>query len=99
MTKKQVNKERDYLVYTSISQFILKETQDRKSNRAGILRWGSHGEVMKGYYLLGLLHMACSTCSHIDPRIMMALPIMGWADPDQSLIYKMLSNLTLDLIS
>ena len=35
MTKEQGGEERVYLAYTSTSLFIIKESQDRNSNRAG----------------------------------------------------------------
>jgi len=38
MTKKQVGKERVYLAFTSTSLFIIEESQDRNSSRAGTWR-------------------------------------------------------------
>jgi hypothetical protein len=46
MIKKQVRKERVYLASTSISLFVIKETEDRKSNTEGI--WLEAGADTEG---------------------------------------------------
>jgi hypothetical protein len=74
MTKKQVGEERVYSAYTSIMLFITKGSQDWNSSRSGSRSWcRSHG----GMFLTGLLPLACSACSLIEPR----LPAQRWSHP------------------
>jgi hypothetical protein len=61
MTKNQVGEERVYLAYTSILLSITKEVS-RSGSRS---RCRGHG----GMFLTGLLHLACSACSLIKPRL------------------------------
>ena len=90
MTKKQVGEERVYSAYTSILLFITKGCQDRNSSRAGSRSgYRGHGEM----FSTGLLHLAYSACSLIEPR----LPAQRWhhpqgAFPSWSLIEKMPYN-------
>jgi hypothetical protein len=78
MTKKQVGEERVYSAYTSILLFITKGSQDWNSNRSGSRSWcRGHG----GMLLTGLLPLACSACSLIEPR----LPAQGWSHPQGAL--------------
>jgi hypothetical protein len=70
MTKKQVGEERVYSAYTSILLFITKGSQGWNSNRS---RSRGHG----GMLLTGLLPLACSACSLIEPR----LPAQRWSHP------------------
>jgi hypothetical protein len=66
MTKKQVGEERVYLAYTSILLFITKGSQDWNSSRSGSRSWcRGHG----GMFFTGLLPLACSACSLIEPKI------------------------------
>ena len=87
MTKKQVGEERVYSAYTSILLFITKGSQDWNSSRSGSRSWcRGHG----GMFFTGLLPLACSACSLIEPR----LPAQRWhhpqgAFPSWSLIEKM----------
>jgi hypothetical protein len=87
MTKKQVGEERVYSAYTSILPIITKGSQNWNSSRSGSRSWCSgHG----GMLLTGLLPLACSACSLIEPR----LPAqrwhhLQWAFPPWSLIEKM----------
>jgi hypothetical protein len=69
MTKKQVGEERVYWAYTSTSLFITKGSQDWNSSRSE----SSHG----GMFFTGLLPLACSACSLIEPR----LPAQRWHHP------------------
>ena len=65
MTKKQVGEERAYLAYTSMLLFITKGSQDWNSSRSGSRSWcRGHG----GMFLTGLLPLACSACSLIEPK-------------------------------
>jgi hypothetical protein len=87
MTKKQVGKERVYSAYSSTLLFIIKGSQDWNSNRLRSRSWcRGHG----GMFFTGLLPLACSACSLIEPR----LPAQRWphpqgAFPPWSLIEKM----------
>jgi hypothetical protein len=86
-TKKQVGEERVYSAYTSILLFITKGRQDWNSSRSGSRSWcRGHG----GMFFTGLLPLACSACSLIEPR----LPAQRWHHlrgdlPPWSLIEKM----------
>ena len=74
MTKKQVGEERVYSAYTFRLLFITKRSQDWNSSRSGSRRWcRGHG----GMLLTGLLPLACSACSLIEPR----LPVQRWSHP------------------
>ena len=65
MTKKQVREERVYSAYTSALLFITKGSQDWNSSRLGSRSWcRNHGEMI----LIGLLPLACSACSLIEPK-------------------------------
>jgi hypothetical protein len=65
MTKKQVGEERVYSAYTSILLFITKGSQDWNSSRSESRSWcRSHG----GMFFAGLLLLACSACSLIEPK-------------------------------
>jgi hypothetical protein len=65
MTKKQVWEERVYSAYTSILLFITKESQDWNSSRSESRSWcRSHG----GVFFTGLLLLAYSACSLIEPK-------------------------------
>ena len=65
MTKKQVGKERIYSAFISTLLFITKGSQDWNSSRSGSRSWcRGHG----GMFFTGLLPLACSTCSLIEPR-------------------------------
>lgn len=65
MTKKQVGEERVYLTYTSILLFITKGSQDWNSSRSGSRSWcRGHG----GMFFIGLLLLAYSACSLIEPK-------------------------------
>jgi hypothetical protein len=66
MTKKQVGEERVYSAYTSILLFITKEV--RTGTQAG-QEAGADAEAMEGWmFLTGLLALACSACSLIEPK-------------------------------
>jgi hypothetical protein len=69
MTKKQVGEERVYSAYTSTVLFITKEV--RTGTQAGQEACRGHG----GMLLTGLLPLACSACSLIEPR----LPAQRWS--------------------
>jgi hypothetical protein len=74
MTKKQVGEERVYSAYTSILLFITKGSQDWNSSRSGSRSWcRGHG----GMFFTGLLPLACSACSLIEPR----LSAQRWSHP------------------
>jgi hypothetical protein len=74
MTKKQVGEERVYSAYTSILLFITKGSQDWNSSRSESRSWcRGHG----GMFFTGLLPLACSACSLIEPR----LPAQRWSHP------------------
>jgi hypothetical protein len=74
MTKKQVGEERVYSAYTSMLLFITKGSQDWNSSWSGSRSWcRGHG----GMLLTGLLPLACSACSLIEPR----LPAQRWSHP------------------
>jgi hypothetical protein len=74
MTKKQIGEESVYLAYTSMLLFITKGSQDWNSSRSGSRNWcRGHG----GMFLTGLLLLACSACSLIEPR----LPAQRWSHP------------------
>ena len=65
MTKKQVGEERVYSAYISILLFITKGSQDWNSSRSGSRSWcRGHGEM----FLTGLLPLAYSACSLIEPK-------------------------------
>jgi hypothetical protein len=83
MTKKQVGEERVNSAYTSILLFITKEV--RTGTQAG-QEAEADAEALEGYSLLacfpwlaspGLLPLACSACSLIEPR----LPAQRWSHP------------------
>jgi hypothetical protein len=74
MTKKQVAEERVYSAYNSILLFITKGSQDWNSSRSGSRSWCRGHE---GMFLTGLLPLACSACSLIEPR----LPAQRWSHP------------------
>ena len=62
---KQVGEERVYSAYNSILLFITKGSQDWNSSRSGSRSWcRSHG----GMFFTGLLPLACSACSLIEPK-------------------------------
>jgi hypothetical protein len=74
MTKKQAGEEWVYLAYTSILLFITKGSQDWNSSRSESRSWcRGHG----GTFFTGLLPLACSACSLIEPR----LPALRWSHP------------------
>jgi hypothetical protein len=74
MTKKQVGEERIYSTYTSILLFITEGSQGWNSSRSGSRSWcRGHG----GMLFTGLLPLACSACSLIEPR----LPAQRWSHP------------------
>ena len=74
MTKNQVEEEKVYSAYTSTLLFITKGSQDWNSSRSGSRSWcRGHG----GMLLTGLLPLACSACSLIEPR----LPAQRWSHP------------------
>jgi hypothetical protein len=65
MIKKQVGEERVYSAYISTLLFITERSQDWNSSRSGSRSWcRGHG----GMFLTGLLHLACSACSLIEPK-------------------------------
>ena len=65
MTKKQIGEERVSSAYTSTLLFITKGSQDRNSNRVGSRSWcRACGRML----FTGLLPLACSACSHIEPE-------------------------------
>jgi hypothetical protein len=64
-TKKQVGEERIYSAYTSTLLFITKGSQDLNSSRSGSRSWCRGYE---GMLLTGLLPLACSACSLIEPK-------------------------------
>ena len=65
MTKKQVGEERVYSAYTSTLLFIIKWSQDWNSGKSWSRNWcRGHG----GMFLTGLLPLACSACSLIEPK-------------------------------
>jgi hypothetical protein len=65
MTKKQVGEERIYSAYISMFLCITKGRQDWNSSRSGSRSWcRGHG----GMLLTGLLPLACSACSLIEPK-------------------------------
>jgi hypothetical protein len=65
MTKKQVGEERVYSAYNFMLLFIIKGSQDWNSNRSGSRSW-CRGPG--GMFFTGLLHLACSACSLIEPK-------------------------------
>jgi hypothetical protein len=66
MTKKQVGEKRVYSAYTSMLLFITKGSQDWNSSRSESRSWcRGHG----GMFFTGLLLLACSACSFIEPRL------------------------------
>ena len=74
MTEKQVGEERVYSAYVSTLLFITKGSQDWNSSRSGSRSWcRGHG----GMFFTGLLLLACSACSLIEPR----LPAQRWSHP------------------
>ena len=65
MAKKQVGEERVYSAYSSTLMFITKESQDWNANRSESRSWcRDHG----GMFFTGLLPLACSVCSLIEPK-------------------------------
>jgi hypothetical protein len=77
MTKKQVGEERVYFAYTSILLFITKEV--RIGTQAG-QEAGADAEAIGGVggmFITGLLLLACSACSLIEPR----LQAQRWSHP------------------
>jgi hypothetical protein len=73
MTKKQVGEKRVYSGYSSTLLFI-KGCQEWNSSRTESRNWcRGHG----GMFLTGLLPLACSACSLIEPR----LPAQRWSHP------------------
>jgi hypothetical protein len=87
MTKRQIGEERVYSAYISTLLFITERSQDWNSSRSGSRSWcRGHG----GMFFTGLLPLACSACSLIEPR----LPAQRWSHPQRafppwSLIEKM----------
>jgi hypothetical protein len=78
MTKKQAGEERVYAAYTSILLFITKRSQDWNSSRSENRSWcRSHG----GIFFTGLLPLAFSACSLIEPR----LSAQRWNHPQRDL--------------
>ena len=65
MTKKQVLEERVYWAYDYILLYISKEV--RTGTQAG-QEAGADAEAMNGCVLTGLLPLACSACSLIEPK-------------------------------
>jgi hypothetical protein len=65
MTKKQVGEERVYSAYSSTLLFITKGSQDWNSSRSESRNW-CRGH--RGMLLTGLLPLACSACSLIEPK-------------------------------
>ena len=76
MTKKQVGEERVYSAYTSILLFITKEVRTGTQAGQGA---GADAEARGhgGMFLTGLLPLACSACSLVEPR----LPSQRWSHP------------------
>ena len=65
MTKKQIEEERVYSAYNSILLLINKGSQDWNSSRSESRSWcRGHG----GMFLTGLLPLACSASSFIEPK-------------------------------
>ena len=65
MTKKQVGEERVYSDYISTLLFITERSQDWNIGRSGSRSWcRGHG----GMFFTGLLPLACSACSLIEPK-------------------------------
>ena len=65
MTKKQIGEERVYSAYISTLLFITERSQDWNSSRSGSRSWcRGHG----GMFFTGLLPLACSACSLIEPK-------------------------------
>jgi hypothetical protein len=78
MTKKHLGRKGFYSAYSSALLFITKGSQDWNSSRSGSRSWcRGHG----GMFLTGLLHLACSACSLIEPR----LPAQRWHHPQGDL--------------
>jgi hypothetical protein len=75
MTKKEVGEERVYSAYTSILLFITKEvrTGTQTGQEAGADAEGGHGGILFN----GLLPLACSACSLIEPRLL----AQRWSHP------------------
>ena len=88
MTKKQVGVGRVYSAYISTLLFITERSQDWNSSRSGSRSWcRGHG----GIFLTGLLPLACSAYSLIDPKITSPEMVPPTRDPPPwSLIEKML---------
>ena len=78
MTKKQVGEERVYSSYISTLLFITKESHDWISSRSRSRSWYRGHE---GMFSTGLLPLACSACSLINPR----LPDQRWHHPQGDL--------------
>jgi hypothetical protein len=83
MTKKQLGKKRVCLAYTSTLLFITEGSQDRTSNRAGMLRqelmqrpWRNAAYWLASYGLLNLL-----SYNSQDKKPGVALSTIGWALP------------------
>jgi hypothetical protein len=74
MTKKQIGEERVYSAYISTLLFITERSQDWNSSRSGSRSWCRGYE---GIFFTGLLPLACSACSLIEPR----LPAQRWSHP------------------
>jgi hypothetical protein len=78
MMKKQVGEERIYSAYTSTLGSITEGSQYWNSSGSGSRSWcRGHG----GMLLTGLLPLACSACSLIEPR----LPAQRWSHPQGDL--------------
>jgi hypothetical protein len=77
-----------YLAYTSISLFIIKESQDKNSNREGTWRQELMQRPWRGAPYELVLH-GCPACFLIEPRTTrpeMAPPTMCLALPSGSVI-------------
>jgi hypothetical protein len=72
--RSKLGRKRVYSAYTSILLFITKGSQDWNWSMSGNRSWcRSHG----GMFFTGLLPLACSACSLIEPR----LPAQRWSHP------------------
>jgi hypothetical protein len=76
MTKKKVGEERVYSAYTSMLLFITNGSQDWNSSRSGSRSW-CRGH--RGMFITGLLPLACSASSLIEPKT--RLPVQRWSHP------------------
>jgi hypothetical protein len=79
MTKKQVGEEMVYSTYTSILLFIIMEV--RTGTQAGQEVGAATEAIHGGMFFTGLLPLACSACSFIEPR----LPAQRWYHPQGDL--------------